>query len=510
MGSRAPPGGGEGPTSGAGHARGTRLAAAGWASRREGSVIVGRDEPLVVLERFVGGVAAAPATLVIEGEAGIGKTTVWQAGIDMAARRGYRGLACRPVEAEAGLAYAGLADLLAGVEDDCFDVLPGPQRDAIDVALLRSPATGRAAEPRAIFTAFGGVLRALTRDVPVLVAVDDRQWLDSSTQRALEFVSRRLVDEPIGMLVAARVAGAPASATGPVLRLGPLGAGALHRLIKTPTGVRLSRPAVMRVHRTTAGNPFFALELARVLVAAGLPEAGESWPVPEDLRDMVSARLARLPSAVRSALLVAAADARPAISGLDDVALATAEQAGIVTIAAEGRVRFAHPLFAAVITAAATAAERRRVHARLAARAEDVEERARHRALACEGPDEDVARLLDRAAAAARARGAPDIAAELAERAAALTPPDRPGAMFARRLTAAEHHFHAGDLEHCATLLAALTDVQPPGVDRSHALRLLGETRYRLGSVDEALALLRRAIDAAAGDPSAIARAQLS
>src|SRR3954452_18761660 len=219
MGSRAPPDGGEGPTSGAGHARGTRLAAAGWESRREGSVIVGREQPLVVLERFVGGVAAAPATLVIEGEAGIGKTTVWQAGIDMAARRGYRVLACRPVESEAGLAYAGLADLLAGVEDDCFDVLPGPQRDAIDVALLRSPAPGRAAEPRAIFTAFGGVLRALTRDVPVLVAVDDRQWLDRSSLRALEFVSRRLVDERVGMLATVRPGGRPWSAGDGALRL---------------------------------------------------------------------------------------------------------------------------------------------------------------------------------------------------------------------------------------------------------------------------------------------------
>jgi DNA-binding CsgD family transcriptional regulator len=475
------------------------------------SQIVGRDEPLALLEGFIDGLATGPGSLVIEGEAGIGKTTVWQAAVDAAVRRGYRVLVSRPAEAETGLAYSGLADLLAHADDSAVDDLPEPQRHALEIALLRSEAAGRAPAPRAIFTAFGGVLRALARDAPVLVAVDDRQWLDPGSLRALEFVSRRLADEPVGILATARPdGGRPWSAGNAVLRLGPLTPGALHRLIQAQTGVSLSRPSVLRVHRTTDGNPFFALEVAEVLLTAGLPEAGGTWPVPDDLREMVTARLGLLPAAVRSALLAAAASGRPTISGLDAAALEQAAKARIVTIGGHGRVRFAHPLFASAIYAGATPAERRRVHALLAGEARDPEEQARHRALACDGVDAEVAALLDRAASTAHARGAPDIAAELEERACALTPPDRPQDALERRLMAAEHHFHAGDLERARHLLVELVEGAASGRARSRALRLLGETYFRLGSVDDALRFLRRAADAAAGDPGSIARAELA
>jgi DNA-binding NarL/FixJ family response regulator len=472
---------------------------------------VGRDEPLAQLQRFIAAVADGPGSLLIEGEAGIGKTTVWQFGVDAAAGRGYRLLISRPAEAESALAYSGLADLLAPVGSECFDELPEPQRAALNVALLRAEPTGSTLEPRAIFSAVGGVLRALARDAPVLVAIDDRQWLDPSSLRALEFAARRLVDEPVGILTATRPTGAPAwSAGDAVLRLAPLSAAALHQLIKARIDVTLSRPAVLRVHRTTGGNPFFALELAKVLVSAGTPDAAQAWPVPDDLRDMVTARVAVLPADTRSALLTAAASARPAIAGLNPDVLAPAQDAGIVTIADEGRVRFAHPLLASAIYGSAPPAERRRVHALLADQAGDVEEQARHRALACEGADEKVAGLLDRAAASARARGAPDIAAELAERAHALTPADQPERAFKRRLTACEHLFHAGDLERTRRLLVALVEQPAPPTERSRALRILGETCYRLGLLDDALRRLGDAVDAAAGDPASIARAELS
>ncbi len=475
------------------------------------SEIVGRDEPLARLESFVADLPRRPARMVIEGEAGIGKTTVWRAGVDAATSRGYHVLVCRPAEAETRLAYSGLADLLGRVEDRAFDGLPEPQRRALDAALLRCAPTGRAPEARAIFTAFGGVVRALARDVPVVVAVDDRQWLDASSARALEYVARRLVAEPVGMLTAQRTPPAPApSGEDELLRLGPLTAAGLHRLLKAQTGVSLSRPAVLRVHRMTGGNPFFALQLVGALVSAGLPDASEPWPVPEDLRGAVAARLDRLPTGVRSALLAAAASARPTIAGLDASAVRHAEAAGIVTVDRDGRVRFAHPLFASAIYSSATPHQRRRVHVDLAVASGEIEEQARHRSLACDGTDEDVALLLDRAAAAARGRGAPDIAAELAERAVAFTPPHSPGRAWRRRLGAAEEHFHAGDLQRARTLLVELVETACAGRDRSVALRLLGETSYRLGDVDYALGTLRRAVDAAAGDAAAIASAELA
>jgi DNA-binding CsgD family transcriptional regulator len=173
-------------------------------------------------------------------------------------------------------------------------------------------------------------------------------------------------------------------------------------------------------------------------------------------------------------------------------------------------VRFAHPLLASAIYDSAPPADRRRVHALLADRAGDVEEQARHRALASDGADEAVAQLLDRAAASARARGAPDIAAELAERAHALTPADEPDRALQRRLTAAEHLFHAGDLDRTRHLLAEIVEQPAPPAARSRALRVLGETCYRLGQFDGAMRRLGEAVDAAAGDPASIARAELS
>ena len=474
--------------------------------------VVGRDEPLARLEGFIQALRGGPGCLVIEGEAGIGKTTLWQTAVGAASERGYRVLVSRPAESETGLAYSGLADLLADVDSVCLNVLPDPQRHALDVALLRSEPTGRPPAPRAIFTAFGAVLQSLSRDAPVLIAVDDLQWLDMSSQRMLEFVSRRFGDEPVGILATVRL-GSRSSAVelaGAVpLRLGAVSVAVLHDLIRSQAGVSLPRSTVLRVHRMTGGNPFFALQLARVLVDADLPGPSDPWPVPEDLGEMVRDRVGLLPGSVRSALLVAAASARPTISGLSTQAIRTAERAAIVTTGQHGRVRFAHPLYASAIYEGAAPEARRRVHAALATTEADVEERARHRALASNGPDEEVAALLDEAAARARARGAPDLAAELEERASSLTPPDRPERAWQRRLAAAEHHFHAGDLERARNLLLELVEAAKPGPPRSRALLLLGEACFYLGALDDSLRYLRYAIDAAEGDLASIAEAEV-
>ena len=318
----------------------------------------------------------------------------------------------------------------------------------------------------------------------MLVAVDDWQWLDASSRHALDYAARRLDGAPVGVL-ATRRPGVSDSAAVETIRLRGLSPAALYRLVEGRLGVSLPRSTVMRLHRTTDGNPFYALEIASALIAAELPGASDPWPIPDDLRDIVAIRVRKLPKSSRAALLVAAASSRARLDARAP-SLRPAERAGIVRIDAEGSVRFAHPLYSAAIYDGATEEERRRAHALLADADNDLEEQARHRALATSGADEQVAALLERAASRAQARGATDVAAELGERAVLLTPSDMLDNDRRRRVAAAEYNFRAGDLERARTQLAELvrrTEAPPD----SHTLRLLAEVCYRLHHLDEAM-----------------------
>ena len=466
--------------------------------------VVGRDAPLADLNVFVQRIPHAGGVVVLEGEPGIGKTTVWQHAVDAALAAGYLVLATCGAAAEAALGYGALAELLAGI-DAPFDTLPGPQRDALGAALLLT-APVRAPEPRAVFAAFTGVVRALAVQRPVLVAVDDRQWLDAGSRKALDFMARRVAAEPIGVLAAQRPElDHPPNAQ--VVRLGPLTTATLHTLIKNRLGVSLPRTTTLRLHDVVNGNPFFALEVAQALVQAGGTGPPDAWPVPADLRDLVAARVDRLPAALRHKLLRAAASSSQLVAGLSPVELRAAEGAGIVVAGRRGGVAFAHPLYASAIYTRVAPDERRRVHAELGAESADVESRARHLALAADGPDETVASLLDEAAARARGRGAPDVAADLAGRAAALSP--EPGSAWTRRLVSAEHRFHAGDIERARNEGRALIGEATRRPPRSRARVLVGEAAYRLGDVDESLSQLRAAVDDASGDLRGTAAAEI-
>ncbi len=165
------------------------------------SELIGREQELdAALTAF----AKLPAVVALEGEAGIGKTSVWRAVLEQLEARDNAVLSARPAEAETHLSYAGLADLLGPVLDDSLGKLPGPQRQALEAALLRAEAEGRAPDQAAIAFAVLGTLRNSARDRRLIVAVDDLQWLDAPSLFALEFAVRRLRDESVGVLLALR------------------------------------------------------------------------------------------------------------------------------------------------------------------------------------------------------------------------------------------------------------------------------------------------------------------
>ena len=475
--------------------------------------VVGRDEDLRALRRFLDERRTGAAALVLEGEAGIGKTTLWVAAV-AAARASLRVLTARPAPAERDLAYAGLGDLLEGVLDEFLPGLPEPRRRALEVALLLSEAGERPPDARAVGVALLGGLRSLAASGPVLVAIDDVHWLDTSSAAALEYALRRIVDEPILLLLTRRL-GEP----GPTLEqampphgieryeIAPLSLGAIHRLVRQRLGRSFPRPTLLRAYELSGGNPFFALELARALERAGVtPAPGEPFPVPDTLEALLRDRLEALPAESREILLASASAAEPTVTilerGWPDAAraLALARDADVVSLDDE-RVRFTHPLLGSVLYENAAPKERRRVHGRLARLVEDPVEQARHLALAAEGPDPLVARRLDEAAGAARARGAPIVAAELGELAVRATPPGDPDHRTRRVLLAARDHLAAGEDDRVRALGRELLQHETAARFRAEALVLLSEVEEQAGQPNRELALLKEALREAAGIP---------
>ena len=451
----------------------------------------GRQHEIRSIEGFLHRATLAPELLVLEGEPGIGKTELWQAAVERARASGSRVLEHRAVEAEATLAFAGVADLLASVVDEVLPGLGELRRRALEAALLLDgPESSTTAEPRAIGLAVLDSLKVLSAQAPLLVAVDDFQWLDSASARTLLFAIRRLSGEPVGTLLTARPRarselerGLNSGAAG-WLVVGPLDAAALFTVLKDHLGLGLSRPQLTQLCELTGGNPFYALQIARGL-ALWPPAPGQPLRIPGDLRDLVGGRLAKLSSASRETILLASAVARPTVATLtaawgDSAAvrdgLEDAARAGVVELDGQA-VRFSHPLLASICYEDAPPWRRRDAHARLARAVGDREERARHLALAAEGADASVAAELDEAAPHARARGAPAAAAELYEIAALLTQSSDPAARRARRLAAAEARRLAGDRDRAAVILDELLAETPTGPQRADVLFSLAQTR---------------------------------
>ena len=450
-----------------------------------------RERELGAARALLDGLDDGPRGLLVEGDAGIGKTAVWRSALREAEARGHLVLRCVAEQAEARLPFVGLADLIDGIADDHLAALPAPQREALEVALVRREGGERPPDPTAVGVGLRSLLVRAARSAPVVVAVDDAQWLDAATARALAFAVRRLDGRRVGVLLTVRTPLAQPEplglerALGPErftrARLGPLGLEAVRRLIEAQLGYAFPRPALLKIAQAAGGNPLFALEIARALGPAPALEAGAPLPVPDSLRELVAGRVAGLDPHARRALLVAAALSHPTVELVEQASsphgLVAAEESGLLCVEGD-RLVFAHPLYASAVYGAAASGRRRALHRRLAAQVADPEERVRHLALAAARPDERVARGLEAAAAAARSRGAWESAGELLEQARALTPETRPEAARARGVRAAEHHIHAGDRPRARALLESLLEGAPPGNTRSDALRLLAEVRY--------------------------------
>ena len=473
--------------------------------------VIGRDEEVGSIETFLARIEDGPTALVLSGEAGIGKTVLWETGVEEAEERLGRVLLHRSVEAEASLSFTGLSDLLAPVFHEMAPSLAPLRRRALEVALLLAEPGKEAPDPRAIGLALLDVLRTLGERQPVVLALDDLQWLDPSTAGVLQIALRRLHDERVGLLATFRTgpdAAVPLELDRAFpadrlarLRVGPLSLGALHHLLRERVGLDLTRPELVRVHGASAGNPFFALELGRELVRTGSrPTTGKALPVPESLYELLGGRLARLPTDTGDVVLFAAALARPTVELVVKAhghretvveALGTAAREGVVELD-DSRLRFAHPLLASICYEQAPIWKRRAIHGALARAVADLEERARHMALSVDGPDAVAASYLDAAAEQAAARGATAAAAELSELAADLTPGD-PAIERQRRLRAAKFHRLAGDSARAALLLERILSEAPEGLERSDVLFELASTlradpQTTIERLDEALA----------------------
>jgi len=485
--------------------------------------LVGRHEELSHVERFLEAAKEEPRVLLIHGEAGAGKTSVWEAGLASAQASGTRTLAARPVEAETGFGYAALGDMLRD-DHEAVSVLPLRQRHALEVALRLAERTD-SPDQASVGLAVHGVLTQLAEEKPLVVAVDDVQWLDAPSALVLGFAVRRLRSGPIALLVAWRTDDGAAPApleldrsgladTMERLALPALSFGAVQRLLQQRLDIVPPRPVLRRLYELSAGNPFFALELGRGLRAGTLElEPGERLPVP--LEGVVGTRLESLSASTRRMLAAAALIAQPtvalveAVSGAHQAAFDEAERADVIDIR-EGRIRFSHPLLASASYAAATPSDRRELHTRAATTIQDTEERARHLAFAATGPDGAVAAELESAASRAESRGAPPAAAELYERAVRLTPDSAEGDRLRRTIQAAWCAFQSGDGRRARELLDEVVAALGPGPERARALISLARVRGYDDDLRAAEALFRQALDEAGEVPALVAAAAVN
>jgi DNA-binding CsgD family transcriptional regulator len=497
------------------------------------SGLVGRDAQIAEICAFLSAASGAPAALAITGDTGIGKTAVWRHVLQVMGQSS-RVLSCQPTLAERPLAFSALDDLLGDVAAEVLPALPGPRRRAVEEALLReaSPESvpagrsmiGLVPEPRALARGILDALRVLS-SAPLVVAVDDAQWLDGPSAGVLKFCFRRLQNEPVSILLTFRDGSRPfplgldralpPDRLGRVT-LGPLSLGAIGEMLRSRLGTVLPRYTLTRLYEACGGNPFYALEYTRTL--AEHPHTSltdEPIPVPPSLSDLVRRHVRQLTPEVRlvGRLVAASSDPRERLirAAYDDgeswAAIDRAVDAGLIERDGE-TLRFTHPLLRSVLYSEMRLKERRHVHQRLSSVSEDMEKRASHSALGADEPSEEIAGMLDGAARHAALRGAPAEAAALAGQATRLTPASRAAAARERAMEAADYHFQAGDLARCRALIESALPACPAGPERAPLLLRLATVYYHQSGWPLAERTFRQAAKEALDNPALYAYAQ--
>lgn len=400
--------------------------------------LVGRDSELRWLSGLLDAPPATSQIQVLLGEPGLGKTVLLAELTRQASSDGRRVLSVAGRVSERDLAFAGLHQLLRPVLDR-VPALPDRQSQALLSAFGLSDDP---VPPDALLIGIAvlTLLSAVAGEAPLLVVVDDSQWLDRASLDSLAFAARRLDTEPLVLVLAARGVTAPPGIDFPELVLRPLGtpeAGLLLDQQPDPPRGRAREQVLVQA----GGNPLALIELSKAIAAD--PSAGRRWtaeplPLTERLTSVLATQYGVLPPSARAALLLAAVADSPDVAarlpGLDAVTLAPAEQAGLIRLTESGP-QFAHPLVRAAIYHAVPYAERAAAHVAVAEILRDQPDRyGWHLAAAALEPDEELAVLLEDTAMQAQRRGGAAAAARALERAAELSPAEEDQA---RRLLAA-------------------------------------------------------------------------
>ena len=418
----------------------------------------GREQEFTLLDELVLSVRQGESrSLVLRGEAGIGKTALLEHLIGSASD--FQVARATGVESEMELAFASLHQL-CGTMLDRLGRLPDPQGEALRIVFgLRA---GRAPDRFLVGLAVLSLLSEVAEERPLLCVVDDAQWLDQASALTLAFVARRLLAEPVGLVFAAREPGEELQHV-PDLVVRRLVNGDARALLSSTVRFALDERVRDRILAETRGNPLALVELPRGLTPTqlaggfGMPEARD---LSKRIENSYARRLETLPEYARRLLLIAAAEPvgdplllQRACTRLGITLSAVDATDGLLAV--EERVTFRHPLARSAVYRSADGAERRQAHLALAQvtdRNVDPDRRAWHLAAAAVGPDEDVALELELSAGRAKARGGQAAAAAFLQRAVALT--GDPARRADRALAAAHASLGAGAFDVARGLLA--------------------------------------------------------
>jgi DNA-binding CsgD family transcriptional regulator/tetratricopeptide (TPR) repeat protein len=509
-----------------------------------GAGIVGRDEELVAVASFVGGLNGRASALLLDGEAGIGKSTLWALGGEAAREKGATVLSAQPAESEADVAYAVLGDLLRFVPETSYDLLPKPQRSALRVVVLLDDPGAVPVDARTVGVAIGNLLRGLANDKPTLVSIDDCQWVDDQSAAALSFAFRRIGDCPVSVLLSRRTGGGLASGDASVIdpdelpfQLGEVGAPPTNHLtlrglseskvievLSSRVDHPVSKQNLHYLAVASQGNPFVAVQLADASARLERQDPLKPLQLPDNVGDLLADRVNGLDPALRDLLIAVAVVGQPSIATAGAVVKLDSDAARELIdegVAQEllrvdaGRVRCAHPLLASAAIRCASPSTQRRIHRRVAEIADDVEEQARHLLFATDPPDVALATLLDAAADRAAARGAPLVGATFSDRArfysvnSSVRSDNDQGLDIGRLMKSGRMFVEAGEPGPARARFEEALEQLGSGPRRADVMIELGRLLQRHGGLNRSAEVLKRALGEAGDDPRLGATASL-